>query len=406
MTRTGRRRLIAVALVAALIVGVLLVRAALGEKVPGYRIEARPLTQNVVATGRLISVSRVQVGSEITGVVVERRVEEGDAVSAGDVLVVLRADDLEAQVREAEAALAQLRRATRPQAQVAQREAEAELAQAERELTRRQDLFARKLIAREALEQAEEAVTNARAAVETARLGAAALASGGSEEALLLERLAAARAGLEKAVVRSQVDGVVLTRNAEPGDLVQPGTVLFNIARSGDTEVLVPFDEENLSVLRVGQNAVCIADAFPSQHFDAVITLISPRVDPERGTVDVRLRVDPVPEFARQDMTVSVNVRTGHRDRALVVPNDALLNVEADRAYVWTVRDNTAQRVPIALGLRGVTLSEVVSGLAAGDRVILSGTVVEEGARVRVVEQPLPAAGPSDPPAAIDSRRE
>src|SRR5690606_8341568 len=76
--------------------------------VPAYRVEARPLVQNVVAAGRVIGVSRAQVGSQITGVVVERRVEEGDRVAPGDVLVVLRADDLAARVREAEAALTQL----------------------------------------------------------------------------------------------------------------------------------------------------------------------------------------------------------------------------------------------------------------------------------------------------------
>ena len=97
---------------------------------------------------RVITISRVQVGSEITGVVRERRVEEGDVVAPGDVLVVLRADDLAAQVRAAEAALSQLERSTRPQAEVALREAESRLAQADREAQRRRDLFERALIAR------------------------------------------------------------------------------------------------------------------------------------------------------------------------------------------------------------------------------------------------------------------
>src|SRR5690606_31870946 len=237
----------------------------------------------------VIAESRVQIGSEMTGVVTERRVEEGDEVEPGDVLVVLRADDLAARVREAEAALAQLERSARPRSEVALREAEARLAQAIRETERRRNLSERNLLAREAIEQAEEAETLARAAVERARLEAEAFAAGGSEEALLRERLAAAQAELEKTVVRSEVAGVVLTRNVEPGDLVQPGRGLFEIARSGDTEILVPFDEENLAVLELGQHATCVADAFPSQAFDAEIIFISPRIDPQRGSVDVRL---------------------------------------------------------------------------------------------------------------------
>src|SRR5690606_40937062 len=120
-------------------------------------------------------------------------------------------------------------------------------------------------------------------AVERARFEADALAPGGSEETLLRERLAAARAALEKTVVRLEVAGVVLTRNAEPGDLVQPGRVLFEIERSGDTEILVPFDEENLAVLEIGPEAMCLADALPTQAFRADVVFISPRHASQRG---------------------------------------------------------------------------------------------------------------------------
>lgn len=397
MTPTPARSLIVLAILAVL--ALLLVPAWLGPRVPAYRVEARPLVQTVVATGRVVAVSRSHVGSEITGVVLERRVEEGDAVVPGEVLAVLRADDLAAQVREAEAALDNLVRSARPQAREGLKEAEARLGQAERELERRRDLFERGLIAREALEQAEEVWTVARAAAESARLRATANAAGGPEETVVRERLAAARAALEKTVVRSEVGGVVLTREADPGDLVQPGDILFQIASRGDTEVLVPFDEENLALLRLGQKASCIADAFPDRPFPAVITLIAPRIDPQRGSVDVRLTVEPVPEFLRQDMTVSVNVETGRRASALVVPNDALLAVSGDRAQVLAVRDGRARRVDVHLGLRGLTLTEILSGLESGDTILLAqaaGTAAE-GGRVRAVAQSLPArpeAGP------------
>src|SRR5690606_8192278 len=275
MPPKSKRLLIGLAALAALAAGLMLLREWRGPAVPGYRVEPRPLVQTVVAAGRVIGVSRVQIGSEITGVVTRRRVEEGDEVAPGDVLVVLRADDLAARVREAEAALVQLERSTRPRSEVALREAEARLAQASRDTERRRDLFRRDLIARESIEQAEEAETVARAAVERARLEAEAFAAGGSEEVLLRERLAGAQAALEKTVVRSEVAGVVLERNVEPGDLVQPGRVLFEIERKGDTEILVPFDEKNLAVLALGQQATCVADAFPSQPFRAEIIFIS-----------------------------------------------------------------------------------------------------------------------------------
>jgi len=365
-----------------------------GPSVAAYRIESRPLVQQLVATGRVIALSRAQVGSEITGVVLERRVQEGDAVKPGDILLVLGSDELSAKVREAEAALAQLQHSTRPQADAGLRQAEAQLVQASREAQRRRELFKRQLIAREAMEQAVQAETIARAAAEKSRLAVAALASGNADEAVLSERLASARANLAKTTVRAEVAGTVLTRNAEPGDLVQPGRVLFEIARDGDTEILLPLDEKNLGVIKIGQLAACVADAFPAQPFAARISFIAPSIDAQQGTVDIRLAVNPVPRFLRQDMTVSVNIETGRRDSALVVPNDALAAVDGDRAMVLRVESGKAQRVPVRLGLRGLAMSEVLSGLKADDVVLAdAGAGIGDGSRVRPNEKSLPTSG-------------
>ncbi len=371
-----------------------LVRQWQGPRLAAYRIDARPLVQTVVATGRVVSVSRAQVGSQISGVVAERRVREGDRVAPGDVLAILRADDLEANVREAEAALAQLQQSSRPQAEAALRDANARLAQASTETRRRRDLFERGLIARETLEQVVQAEATARAAAEQARLAARALSPGASAEDVATERLAAARAAVGKTFIRALVAGIVLTRNAEPGDVVQPGKVLFEIARQGDTEVLVPLDEKNLGRIALGQSAQCIADAYPEQSFAAQVSFIAPSVDPQRGTLDLRLTVAPVPEYLRQDMTVSVNVETGRRDRALVVANDALIHVSAGRDEVWLVAGGKATRTPVTIGLRGLAASEVTAGLKIGDSVLADGSAdLADGARVRITQEEIPIVG-------------
>ena len=186
-------------------------------------------------------------------------------------------------------------------------------------------------------------------------------------------------------MIRAEVAGTVLTRNAEPGDLVQPGRVLFEIARAGGTEVLVPLDEKNLEVLALGQVATCIADAYPAQPFTATVGFIAPGVDPQRGTVDIRLPVEPAPDFLREGMTVSVNIETGRRDSALVVSNDALTTVEGERAEVWVVADGRAARRQVQLGLRGLTQTEITAGLQAGDWILADAKApVAEGDRVRV----------------------
>lgn len=358
-----------------------------GPQVQGYVISEMPLVQTVVGTGRVVTQSRAQVGSEITAVALESPVREGDRVTPGDTLLVLRADDIAAELRQAETALEELASNTRPQAEVALRRLESQLAQARRETARRRDLAERSVISTEALEQAEQAEVLARSEFETARLTARALAPGNVEEVRLRERLASLEAQLAKTVVRSEVAGTVLTRSVEPGDLVQPGRVLFTIAIDGQTEIRVPFDERNLSRLAIQQGAMAVTDAYPNRPFPARITFIAPSIDPERGTVEVRLAVDPVPDFLRQDMTVSVNVETGRREQALVVPNDALDRGQSDRAEVLVLHEGKVQRQEVMLGMRGLAMTEVVSGLSPGDAVLADATApLADGTRVRFTE--------------------
>ncbi len=371
-----------------LLAGWMIWRQLQGPELPGYRLETRPLVQRVVASGEVDSQSLAQVGSEITGVIAVRHVREGDAVKAGDLLLELRDDEQRARLREAEAALQQLIDSSRPQAQATLREAQNNLEQADRELQRRETLFERKLLASEALEQARRATLTARVVRDRARFAAAAVGEGGSEEQVLRQRLEAARANLAKARIHAQVDGIVQTREVEPGDLVQPGRTLLTIARSGSSEILLPLDEKNLAPIELGQAARIIADAYPDRVLPARVSFIAPSVDTARGTIDVHLDLLEPADFLRQGMTVSVNIETGRREQALVLPNDALRARDGTRAQVLRVNDGVVERVGVRLGMLGTALSEVSEGLAAGDLVLIGDA--EEGQPVRVREQTIP----------------
>ncbi|WP_342806020.1 efflux RND transporter periplasmic adaptor subunit [Alteromonas sp. M12] len=388
MKLTGRRTAYLILLVVIVVLGAwMMVHKLQGPELAVYRIQSQPLVQTVVATGRVTSGSRAQVGAQISGVIAERFVREGDEVLAGDVLAVLQDNEQLARVGEAKAALAELRESSKPQADVTLKRAEARYEQFRREAQRRRDLLERKLIAHEAVEQAVEQETEARAALEQAKLAAEMLTAGYPSDVAAAERLAAARAALEKTIVRAQVSGTVLTRNAEPGDVVQPGRVLFEIARAGQTELLVPVDERNLSALRLGQPALCVTDAYPDSPFAATLSFISPAVDPQRGSVDIRLQLAAIPDFLRQDMTVTANIETGRRESALVVPNDVLDDINGSSAYVWKVTNGRLQRAKVTLGLRGMGRTEITSGLANDDLIVANiDPSLVDGSRVRARE--------------------
>lgn len=394
-----RRRKAAALLLAALVATAVLLTRCRGPQLEVVTITPHALEQRVVASGRVSAVSRVQVGSEVAGVVLERRVSEGERVVPGQVLLVLRADDLEANLAEARASLAALQQSQRPQAEASLREAEAGLAQAQKEYERRQTLGTQQLVARESVEQARQAMVSARAARDQARSAWQAVASGGAQTAQQAARVAAAQAALAKTEVRATVAGTVLTRAVEPGDTVQPGSVLLELASEGATELRVPVDEKNLGVLAVGQSAQAVADAWPDKPFPATVSWIAPSVDSSRGSIEVRLQVDPVPEFLRQDLTVSVNILSARKADALVVPNTALLG-EGSQSAVWRVEDGRLVRTPVTLGLRGTSASEVSSGLQAGQRVVAdAGEDLAEGMRVRSRTLAAPAG---DAPAGED----
>lgn len=387
--RIVRYKSVLIILLLILAAGFALFRWWQGPLLPAYTIASTPLVQTVVATGRIETVSRAQIGSEISGVVLERFVQEGDQVSPGDLLLILKSDELLAQVRQAELALTELATSRRPQAVAELASAKAQLEQASREAARRRNAEAGILSAEE-IEKAVETERVARNNFESARLRAVALASGQVEEALLRERLAAAQAQLAKTKIRAEVSGTVLTLDVEPGDLVQPGRTLFTIALNGNTEIRVPLDERNLSRLALQQNAAVIADSYPDQSFPAQINFIAPSIDPQRGTVEVRLTVDPVPDFLRQDMTVSVNVETDRREQALTIPNDALSSIKGNKAVVLLVRDGKIQHQQVTLGLRGLAMSEVISGLSKGDQVLADAeSSLTDGARVRLKLQKI-----------------
>ncbi|MCM2331334.1 MAG: efflux RND transporter periplasmic adaptor subunit [Pseudomonas sagittaria] len=360
-----------------------------GPLLPAYQLELRPLVQRVVASGEVSSQSLARIGSELTGVIKARHVREGDAVQPGDLLLELHDAEQQARLREAEAALRQLTDSSRPQALAALREAQSNLDQASRERQRREALFARQLLSAEAREQARRAEVTAREARARAELAAAALASGGSEEQVLRQRLEQARATLAKTRIHAQLEGTVQTRNVEPGDLVRPGDTLLEIARAGSREILLPLDEKNLAPVALGQRARIVADAWPERVLDARVSYIAPAVDTARGTVDVHLDLDAPADFLRQGMTVSVNIDTARRERALVIANDALRRIDGSRAEVLREQGGRVEPVTVRLGLRSIALSEVLDGLQEGDRVLAADA--QAGQRVRLNLQPLPS---------------
>jgi HlyD family secretion protein len=177
---------------------------------------------------------------------------------------------------------------------------------------------------------------------------------------------------------------VVLTRAVEPGDAVQPGRALLDLALDGPTELVVFPAEENLGQLRMGAPATASSDAFPDSVFQARVSMVAPSVDPSQGTVEVRLAVDDPPPYLLPEMTVSVNIEAGRRENASVLPEEAVRGLGTDSPWVAVARDGKLARQPVEVGLRTDRYVEILSGVASGELVVPPVDSPALGDRVRV----------------------
>ena len=357
------------------------------------------LQQNVLATGRIGSDTRLEVGSEVTATVTRVAVREGDTVAAGDVLIQLNDAEAQATLTQAQAALAeararqaQLGSVGAPVAEAALAQARATLVTAEAEHRRAQELVAQGFFARQKADDALRALVLAQNALAAAQSQAVAQRPQGAEGVLAHTRLAqaeaaveAARARLARLTLRSPVAGTVLTRAAEPGNLAQPGKVLLTLASLAQLRIEAGVDEKHLALLQPGLAARAVADAYPGQPFDARLAWVSPTLDATRGTVEVRLTMPQPPVFLKPDMTVSVEMTVGQRQQALVVDAGAVRGMDTGSPWVLALRDGVATRSPVTLGLRGTGVVEVTQGLAEGEQAIPATEKVAEGDRVRPV---------------------
>ena len=370
-------------------------------------VQSAPLVRTLQFSARVATLSRVDVGSTLTGRVLHVAVVEGARVRRGDLLVRLESaellaalDQARASEQQAVARVAGLRSTGRSSVQAGLAQADSVLLAAQADWRRTQDLVAQGFLSPARLDEAQRAVAVAQAQQDNARAQRAANTDGGTDVVQAQAQLALARAATQAALARmaqttllAPADARVLARTVEPGQIVQAGRALLTLALAGPLQLVATVDERYLQQLQPGQAASVRADAYPEQRFAALVLSIAPLVDAQRGAVEVRFSLAAAPAFLREDMTLSVAVETARRDAALVVPLATLRSADTpagtDRTSgtvdtagtLWLVREGRVEARAVQLGLRSLESVEVLQGLVAGDSVLV-GPAPAPGRRV------------------------
>ena len=320
----------------------------------------------LTATGYTYARSRAAVGAKIIGRIVELRVDEGDLVRRGQILAILDSDELKANLRQVEARIAEM---------------DAQLADAKREATRQERLFAAGVGAEADLDAARTRVDVTSAQRNTAQA-----------------ELATTQARLDYTILRAPIDGVIIERNVEVGELVAPGGFtsqqstgsIVRIADLSSLEVEADINESYIARLRIGQPATISVDAVPGVSYHGSLRQIVPTADRQRAVVQVKVTIDDRDERLVPDMSSTVTfleAGTGAEElRAepkIVVPAAAVLR-EGDAAFVWGIDDGRARKLAVVLGeLQGDQIT-IVSGLVGGETIARDAArKLRDGERVR-----------------------
>lgn len=311
------------------------------------RLQPETFSERIAAIGTVKARESITVTAKVSELVEQVHFDSGDEVRAGAPLITLSDRQQRAALTEALAAADEAERLYRRQSELAQQQ----------------------LIARSQLD-------SQRATRDAANA-----------------RVAQIRAQLADRVIRAPFSGVLGLRQVSPGALITPGIAIATLDDISAVFVDFPLPEAQLSVVAPGRPIGGRAAAFPGRDFAGTVETIDARVDPATRAATVRARVPNPERMLRPGMLINVELPSAER-RTLLVPEIALVQIGRE-SYLYRVgADDSVEQIEVTVGARGGGKAEILSGAAAGDRIVVDGTgKLRPGAKIVEGAAPAPADG-------------
>ncbi|MEW6327643.1 MAG: efflux RND transporter periplasmic adaptor subunit [Thermodesulfobacteriota bacterium] len=333
------------------------------------------------ASGYVVAQRKAAVASKVTGRLISLTVEEGSRVKKGEVIARLENDDVIAARSQAEANLNAARHNLE--------QAKAELNDATVSFERYRNLIGEGFVSKADYDASDARYRKAAAAVAAA--GAAVKAGNAA--------LQSTNVAVEYTFIRAPFDAVVLTKNADVGDIVTPigaaadaKAAVVTIADMESLLVEVDVSESNLQMVRTGQPCEIQLDALPDSRFRGVVHMIVPTADRTKATILVKVRfVDKdnrvLPEMSAKAAFLSREIRDDEQKPRTAL-NPAAVTDRKGRASVFLIKEDRAIETPVTLGEKLGDMVEVLGGVKAGDRVVLRPLdKVKNGSRIKIAEK-------------------
>lgn len=369
--------------------------------VRGVAVEA------VYATGTVEAFDRVLVKAKLAGSIAELKVREGARVKKGDVLATIDSPTLKFELAKGKADLwAASSQAGTASPQLAALDAQmkattALLQSAKDDRDRIAKLVQNGTATQVELDKANTQVQNLEAQLaaqkatqQSLKIDLGARATGANAA---VDSLAARLADTE---VRSPLEGVVLGRSVEPGEVVMINQPLFRVGNTEDLVLECAVDEADVAKVTIGSKAAVSLYAFAGKAFRAEVFEVLPDADRAKKSFLAKLRLSDPPPGLRSGMSAEVNVIVAERPGSLLAPAEA---IDAS-GYAWVARDGRAEKRKLQVGVRDMLRVEILGGLAEGDQVVVAGAdALQPGVRVTATEKApdVTAPPPNRPKAAL-----
>jgi RND family efflux transporter MFP subunit len=312
------------------------------------------IAASLTVVGNLIGEQTVDVAPKTGGRLVSVAVELGDRVRQGQTIAKIEDREIVEQVRQAEASL-EVSKAT-----IRQRDADLKVAEVNFE--RSKNLFARQLLAKQALDDAESRYLAAVAQVDLSRA-----------QALQTQaRLEELRINLQNTTVVSPVDGFVGKRNVDPGAMVSQNSPVVSVVEISRLRLVANVVEKDLRMVNVGDPAIVEVDAYPGERFRGRIARVAPVLDPATRTAAMELEIPNSDTRLKPGMYARVSLQVEDRKGVLLAPKAAVIDFDSKRG-VWVAVEDKPRFVPVEIGLEDPARVEIRSGLKEGDRIVVAG---------------------------------
>lgn len=334
------------------------------------------------ASGYVVARRRATVSSKVTGKVLRILIEEGMPVREGQILAHLDDTQPRASLAYAAAQLASARKAAA--------EDQARLAQAELTLARRQQLLKEQVVGKAELDEVQSEVDSLKA-----RIAHTQLQVGVAESQVNLQKT-----NLADMVVRAPFSGVVISKDAQPGEMISPVSAGGGFTRTGigtivdmsSLEVEVDVNETYINRVTPGMKVESVLDAYKDWVIPSHVITTIPSADRAKATVRVRIGFDKLDPRILPDMGVKVTFLRDDPPAGtaapaaprVLVPKAAVRTADG-RRIVFVLREDRVERRAVSVGLEQGDQVEVLSGVTAGDRVVVEGpATLKDGDKVKV----------------------